>query len=277
MTAQQNEITPESVGQAYDRFADAGAATVLGGNLHVGHWDEDHPDVPVAEATDRLTDLVAERLALRPGRHLLDVGCGIGVPALRIAGAHGVRVTGVTVSTQQVAEATRRADRSGVRDQVSFRFADAMSLPFADGSFDDACAIEVLAHLADPAAALAEIRRVVRPGGRLVVSDLCQRQPFTGEGRAVLDEMLSMYEFAGIGSPGEHRAFLAGAGWEVLELTDIGERVRASYGHGAAAFRELARSLEGVAAEGMSRAAEVMEAFGRHPDTGYVLITAQRP
>ncbi|MGW0706379.1 methyltransferase domain-containing protein [Streptomyces sp. NPDC002643] len=272
---QQPDTTADSVGEVYDQFADAGAGTAMGGNIHVGYWDDD-PEVPIAEATDRLTDLVAERLALRPDRQLLDVGCGIGVPALRIAGAHDVRVTGITVSQQQVTEAAERAVGSDAGGRVSFRLADAMDLPFEDAAFDGAFAIESLLHLPDQTPALKEIHRVVRPGGRLVIADLCQRQPFTGDDKAVLDGMLRMYEIAGINTPDEHRARLAEAGWELLELTDIGERVRASYGHAAAAFRGLAGALDAGAARRMNAAADLMEAFGGHPHTGYVLITAQR-
>ncbi|WP_053656960.1 class I SAM-dependent methyltransferase [Streptomyces sp. MMG1121] len=273
---QQPDTTPGSVGETYDVFTDAGTTDTLGGNIHVGYWKEGQ-DIPIAEATDQLTDLVAHRLALRPGQRLLDVGCGNGVPALRIATAHQVGVTGITVSAQQVARASELAQASEARGRVGFRFADAMKLPFAHGSFDGAFAIESLLHMTDRTTALAELRRVVRPGGRLVVADLCQRQPFTGGDRAVLDGMLDMYEIAGISTPDEQRARLAEAGWQLLELTDIGEQVRASYGHAAAAFRDLAESLDAPAAARITAAAELMEAFGKHPHAGYVLITAQRP
>ncbi|MFI5618753.1 methyltransferase domain-containing protein [Streptomyces sp. NPDC051567] len=270
------DTTPGSVGQAYDQFGDAGATTALGGNIHVGYWQDDH-DVPVAEATDHLTDLVAGRLAPRPGQRLLDVGCGIGVPALRIAGAHDVHVTGINVSRQQITQASERADGSDARGRASFLFADAMDLPFEDGSFDGAWAIESLLHMSDQSTALAQIHRVVRPGGRLVVADLCRRKPFTGQDEALLDGMLNVYRIAGISTPEEHRARLARTGWQLLELTDIGEQVRASYGHASAAFRELAASLDTFAAGQITAAADLMEAFGKHPDAGYVLITAQRP
>ncbi|MGW7514417.1 cytochrome P450 [Streptomyces sp. NPDC054796] len=273
----QPDATPDSVGRTYDVFADAGASNALGGNIHVGYWEEDDHEVPMTEATDRLTDLVADRLALGPGRRLLDVGCGNGLPALRIAGAHGVGVTGITVSQQQLAQAEKEAEGSEARGRVSFRLADAMALPFDDGSFDGAFAIESLLHMPDQGAALGEVRRVVRPGGRLVVADLCQREPFTGADKDVLDGMLDVYEIAGINTPDEHRSRLAEAGWELLELTDIGERVRASFGHASAAFRELAASLDAEAARHLTTAAGLMETFGKHPHAGYVLITARRP
>ncbi|TDD63486.1 class I SAM-dependent methyltransferase [Kribbella antibiotica] len=269
---QQSGTTSDAVGETYDQFGDAGAADAMGGNIHVGYWDDDL-DVPITEATDRLTDLVAGQLTLQSGQHLLDVGCGIGVPALRVAEAYDVRVTGVTVSAQQVATAAERAEGN---DRVSFQFGDVLGLPFEDGSFDGAFAIESLLHIADQVAALTEIHRTVRPGGLLVIADQCQRQPFTGEDKALLDGMLDVYEIARINTPDEHRAFLAEAGWELLELTDISEQVRPSYGHASAAFRGIAAALEGPAAEQMTAAAELMAAYGQHPQAGYVLITARR-
>ncbi|RDG38275.1 methyltransferase domain-containing protein [Streptomyces corynorhini] len=269
--------TPGSVGRAYDQFADAGATTALGGNIHVGYWDDGEHDLPIAEATDRLTDLVARHLAPRRDQRILDVGCGNGDPALRIAGAYDVRLSGITVSERQLAQAAERAAGHDARDRVSFQLADAMDLPFEDGSFDGALAIESLLHMPDQCAALSEIRRVVRPGGRLVVADQCRRRPFTGRDRALFDNMLSVYRIAGINTPDEHAARLAESGWQLLAMTDIGEQVRASYGHVAAAFRELAASLDPGGAERIGAAADLMETFGKHPYTGYVLITARRP
>ncbi|MFY1679637.1 SAM-dependent methyltransferase [Streptomyces sp. WMMC905] len=267
--------TTESVGRTYERFAEAGASDALGGNIHAGYWDDD-PDVPVAEATDRLTDVVAARLAPGPDARLLDVGCGTGVPAVRIATTHRSRVTGIDASERQVAEASARARRSGVGDRISFRLADAGErLPFDDGHFDGAWAIESLLHLTDPGAALAEIHRVVRPDGRLVVADLCRRER-SADDEAVWDGMLRMYEIATIATPEEHRERLAASGWRVSDLSEVGERVRPSYGHAAAAFRELADGLAPAARQEITAAARLMESFGRHPHAGYVLITAVR-
>ncbi|WP_434442854.1 SAM-dependent methyltransferase [Lentzea sp. E54] len=272
MTAQT-----DAVGGKYDQFAQAGTTEALGGNIHAGYWDPGAEDVPMVIATDRLTDLVAERLALRPGHRVLDVGCGNGFPALRIAETHDVHVTGITVSPEEVSRATGLAAESEVADRVAFRLADAAGLPGDLGTFDAVFAIESLLHLPDQAAALAGLRRFVRPGGRLVVADLCRREPFTGAGEEVLAGMIRTLEIAGINTPQEHRAVVERAGWQLLELADIGENVRPSYGHVAAAFRRIAASVPPAAAGDVLTAANLMSAFGENPSSGYVLITAQRP
>ncbi len=76
---------------------------------------------------------VAAKLVLdRPGLEVLDVGCGWGGMALTLAREHGARVTGITLSTEQLAEARARADREGLSDRVTFELADyrAMTRPF---------------------------------------------------------------------------------------------------------------------------------------------------
>jgi len=108
---------------------------------------------------------------LKPGMSLLDVGCGPGTITVDLAArvAPGT-ATGVDREPTVIAEATREL---GARPRANVRFttADAYSLGFADQSFDVVHAHQVLQHLADPVAALVEMRRVLRPGGILAVRD----------------------------------------------------------------------------------------------------------
>lgn len=101
---------------------------------------------------------------------LLDVGCGTGDDVAALADEVGPEgsVVGVDNSTAMVEEARRRASDAAA---VSFRVADAESLPFEDGAFDAARADRVLQHLERPRDAFAELGRVTRTGGRVVVTD----------------------------------------------------------------------------------------------------------
>src|SRR5262249_14256343 len=111
-----------------------------------------------------------ELLLLVGGDHVLDVGCGTGEDARAIAsGTPDVSVTGVDASEDKIREA--RARTLGLPRPVDFRVADAYALPFDDGTFDACRADRVFHHLVDPEKALAEMVRVTRPGGRVVVSD----------------------------------------------------------------------------------------------------------
>ena len=109
-------------------------------------------------------------LNLAAGSRVLDVGCGTG-DLLRVVARlidPGMAV-GVDVSELLIAEATRR--NSVDDDNVSFRVADAYALPFPDGSFDCVLANQVLLHLAEPWRAVAEMRRVLAPAGRLSIGE----------------------------------------------------------------------------------------------------------
>jgi SAM-dependent methyltransferase len=100
-------------------------------------------------------------LAPVPGGAWLDVGCGTGAfAAVVLDRAAPVSIMAIDPSPAQVAFATRRTADS----RATFQVADAQALPFADGTFDIVCAALVLNFVRDPSAALAEMRRVARPG-----------------------------------------------------------------------------------------------------------------
>lgn len=115
--------------------------------------------------------IMRERLAIAPGKRFLDVGCGIGHEALRIAElvAPGGSVVGIDKSELMIGEAQRRAAQAGL--PVEFITADAQQLDLPDNSFDGARAERVFMYLADPEQALHEMIRVVRPGGRIAIFD----------------------------------------------------------------------------------------------------------
>lgn len=106
---------------------------------------------------------------LAGGLSLLDVGCGPGTITVEFADrlAPG-RVVGVDAAAEVIAKAAA----SFTRPNLEFLVGDAYALPFDDGTFDIAHTHQTLQHLADPAAALRELRRVVRPGGVVAARDV---------------------------------------------------------------------------------------------------------
>jgi SAM-dependent methyltransferase len=100
---------------------------------------------------------------------VLDLGCGAGHTALAVA-PHVAQVTAVDVTPDMLNAAARLAEQRGVAN-VTFQVADATRLPFDSERFDLVTSRVAAHHFADPRAALAEVRRVLRSGGRFVLVD----------------------------------------------------------------------------------------------------------
>jgi SAM-dependent methyltransferase len=118
--------------------------------------------------------IAANVAAVAPdGARVLEVGCGPGHLSTRLARQHGLKVTGVDLDPVMVARARANADRAGdgERGRPSFLVGDVASLAFPDGSFDLVVSTMSMHHWADPTAGLAEVGRVLRPGGRPLVWD----------------------------------------------------------------------------------------------------------
>jgi arsenite methyltransferase len=115
--------------------------------------------------------LVGEALATAPGDRVLDVGCGPGFYVAELLGQVDPTgsVTGVDASPQTLALARRRTEG---HENVELHLADATDLPVPDGSFDAALSVQVLEYVTDLDAALGELHRALRPGGRLVIWDV---------------------------------------------------------------------------------------------------------
>ena len=107
---------------------------------------------------------------LHPGQDLLDVGCGPGTITCDLARAVAPgRVVGIDATAEVLDQAREAVERDGLA--VTFEVADLFALPFGDDSFDVVHAHQVLQHVADPVAALVEMRRVCRPGGVVAARD----------------------------------------------------------------------------------------------------------
>ena len=106
------------------------------------------------------------------GSTLLDVACGAGGPALRIAAATGCSVVGIDVHEQAVTTASSLAAQRGLAERAEFRATDATGpLPFSDASFDAITCIDAINHFPDRPTVIAEWARLLKPGGRLLFTD----------------------------------------------------------------------------------------------------------
>ena len=125
--------------------------------------------------TDMVLQREASRKSLRAtsGEFILDLGSGPGFLACEIAeevGENG-RVFAVDISSEMNSISGTRAAAAGLSDRIEISEGDARALTFPDAAFDAAVSTQVIEYLADPDAALVELARVLRPGGRLVLID----------------------------------------------------------------------------------------------------------
>jgi SAM-dependent methyltransferase len=117
-------------------------------------------------------DMFLEWLGLSPGKILLDVACGAGGPALRIANITGCSVVGIDFHEQAIATASSLAFQRGLAERAEFRFADATGpLPFSDASFDAITCIDAINHFSDRPRVVAEWARLLKVGGLLLFTD----------------------------------------------------------------------------------------------------------
>jgi cyclopropane fatty-acyl-phospholipid synthase-like methyltransferase len=265
---------PEEVGRFYDRLT-LSVSTELGNNFHIGYWDDPDSEIPFDEAANRLTDIMTDKLKIGPGSHVLDVGCGVGGPGVRIAMSTDARITGISVSHEQVVLANSLAESAGVADRVAFQQVNAMEMPFPSESFDAAIALESIAHM-DRGQALTQICQSLRPGGRLVLTDIFERVPTLTGKQPVFDFLSSM--MSTIVKVEDYPPLLQQAGLRFEEILDITEHsIPKSRAYLLALFKEMLPKFEEMFGD---EAVRQLDATGHVLDTlpfGYLMLVAKRP
>jgi tocopherol O-methyltransferase len=208
------------VARHYDQL-DRFYREIWGDHVHHGLWrtGRETPD----EATRMLVDAVVERCALRPGMAVCDVGCGYGATSRIIAGEHGARVTGLTISSAQHRYATALA---GASDNPKFLVEDWLTNRQPAGAFDAVIAIESTEHMRDKARVFTEAARVLRPGGRLVICAwLAADHPTPWQRRNLLEPICVEGRMPGLGTEAEYRDWMARSGFTLLSAEDVSRQV----------------------------------------------------
>lgn len=133
-----------------------------------------YPEIVSRFLFDRVKKRMLEWVEPANGHSVLDVGCGAGYFLYLIREKYRAKgfvpaLTGVDISTFQLSYMTRRMHKEGISDAVAVH-GNGEYLPFADASFDVVTCSEVIEHIRNPERALAEMRRVLKPTGRLLLS-----------------------------------------------------------------------------------------------------------
>ncbi|MEV8035745.1 cyclopropane-fatty-acyl-phospholipid synthase family protein [Streptomyces sp. NPDC086182] len=199
------------------------------------YWEEGGT---LEEAQRDKLELVAGKLGLKPGRRLLDVGCGWGSMAVHAAREHGATVVGVTLSQEQAAYARKRVAEEGLTDRVEIRVQDYRDV--TDGPYDAISSIGMAEHVgAERYLEYAEVlNSLLKPGGRLLNHQIARR-PQRDESSYAVDPFIDAYVFP----DGE----LAPVGTTVTQLERAGFEVRdveALREHYALTLRRWVANLE---------------------------------
>ncbi|MGW3914233.1 class I SAM-dependent methyltransferase [Streptomyces sp. NPDC005070] len=212
-------------------------ALVLGPSMvySCAYWREGGT---LEEAQRDKLELVARKLALKPGQRLLDVGCGWGSMAVHAARDHGVRVVGVTLSQEQAAYARKRVAEEGLTDRVEIRVQDYRDV--TDGPYDAISSIGMAEHVgAERYLEYAEtLGRLLTPGGRLLNHQI-GRRPQRDESSYAVDAFIDAYVFPDgeLAPVGTTVALLERAGFEVRDVEALRE-------HYALTLRRWVANLE---------------------------------
>jgi ubiquinone/menaquinone biosynthesis C-methylase UbiE len=192
----------------------------------------------------RATEELARMLAPANQDHVVDVGSGIGGPSRYLAATYGCRVSGVDLTPEFVATATGLTELVGLTGLVDFRQGSALALPFPDGEFDLAWSQNVAMNIQDRPRYYSEMRRLLKPGGRLAIQDVAQ-----GPGGPVVFPVMwaDRPEISFLRTPEETREMLEAAGLRVLQWIDNSEAALIE----AAAERSQMRAASGPPALGI--------------------------
>jgi SAM-dependent methyltransferase len=170
----------------------------------------------------------AEWLGLDARTRLLDVGCGAGGPALRLAETLGLTVVGVDVLGEGIATARQLARERGLDGRATFMQVDAGGqLPFEDASFDAALSVDAMCHLPDRLRILKELHRVTSAGARILFTDPTILTGLVTSAELAARSSIGVYVFS-IASANEQ--LIGESGLELVRCEDLTENMAAIAG-----------------------------------------------
>ncbi len=148
-------------------------------SLHYGYWDASTKNFH--EALLNINKVLSAKAAISKNDQVLDAGCGIGGSSIWLAKNIGCKVTGISLSENQVYKANALSARGGVQHLAKFEQKDFTATGYANESFDVVWAIESVCHATDKSAFLKEAFRILTKDGRLIIADFFKNENLQGK------------------------------------------------------------------------------------------------
>lgn len=234
--------------EAYNKFYDAGVSALIaaawGGHLHMGLFTA--PDQTFADAQRQMKDYLAKAGSVGPGTSVIEAACGVGATACYLASTHGASVHATNISEDQLRLAAKRAEDAGLSGKITFAVADYHDLGGPDHLYDLWWCQEALLYATDRAKVFGEAQRVVRPGGRILFTDLTLSRDLPEQERLAFGNSIRAFHLWDIQ---DYDRLFVEKGIRVIERQDWSSHV-------APTFAAVMRQLEAIKADFIEHAGE---------------------
>lgn len=270
--------TNRSVGAYFDLITDDGRM-FYGDNFHFGLFHTGAKSLE--EGLDAHTDLAAEMARLDSTKRVLDVGCGICAPAVRIAQRYNCHITGINISREQVRHGKRLVEARGMSNLIEVSQGNALDLDFEENSFDSILLIEVAGDICVKAAQkkrlVGELHRVLKPGGYIGFSDLVFK------GRPTREEEKSMRTILyheGRELITDWPSLFRNQGFLIERSMDLIEETMNTWDHSLAVYEEKSEEVEKrygrrIAASSLNHLRRIPDILKKHGS--FVVMSVTKP
>lgn len=194
--------------------------------LHYGVWDEGTKTT--ADAIINLNRVLMELGEIKENMHVLDAGCGVGGSSLYLADKLNCTTNGVTLSEKQVQSAIKNAKEKGLESKCQFLKCSYTETPFENESFDISWAIESLGSAQNKADFFKEMKRILKPGGRILIADTLKPQPADISNNKYMKMMLNGWAISDILSVEELKNLAADYGFKTKVEYDASPQIKKS-------------------------------------------------
>jgi len=199
---------------------------IMGDNLHYGYFD--NGDTDLQKATDALIDNFASMARIDEDTSVLDVGCGIGGPALYLHEKFGCHISGISTSSRGIEIAKAKSKEKGYSEKVRFYTRDALDNGFPEDTFDIVWVMESSHLMRNKGRLFEENYRVLRNGGRMLLCDQMLLKEFTARDvlryRKELAAVEKSFGKAKVETIGFYKAKMGERGFTDIETIDISEQ-----------------------------------------------------